>query len=573
MTGRGGRKILLAWNRGLGDIPLGLYAIIQRIREFIPDAEITFLIRENLREGFSMLDGLSILVAPGWKRGEKISVQETLHQLKIDPKNFDCIIEKPSPTDWVSWQRGKVTPRLNWRGDHDSLWEKFHLPEGYTYIAVQVAAETNYGLWRNWPNSHWHDLFARLEVMQNIKVILFGFGSEPPFAYKNIIDLRGKTTLFELLSIVKHRCKAALLPDSGILSMIYYLDEQFPLKLLSFWADSNHGILKQAVASPNRLLSHHPLIGSYKDLSTVSVSSVMNVLFPVKPLRQCAKLCGSVQSMNYKAGAIILAGGQGSRLGISGPKGAFLLGNKSLFERICEKVPKADFPIAIMTSPLNHAETVDFFKKHDYFDREIYFFQQNLHPFLDKNKKPLSFQGPDGNGGVFKAFAQSGIGALFTDKQIEAVAIIPVDNPLANPNDSELIAHHLASQSDVTLKCIERLHPQESMGALVERCGRIEIVEYLDLDPALDYLYANTGIMVMSPSFLAKMAKRELPFHFVKKQFNGEFVLKCERFIFDAIPYALKVEAISAFRETCYAPVKSLESLDLEPLKSISSFV
>jgi ADP-heptose:LPS heptosyltransferase len=52
MASRGERKILLAWNRGLGDIALGLYAIIQRIREFIPDAEITFLIRENLQEGF-----------------------------------------------------------------------------------------------------------------------------------------------------------------------------------------------------------------------------------------------------------------------------------------------------------------------------------------------------------------------------------------------------------------------------------------------------------------------------------------------------------------------------------------
>src|SRR5579871_4557687 len=89
-----GRKILLGWNRGLGDIALGLYAIIQRIREKIPDAEITFLTRENLRDGFSLLKNIEILIAPDWKRGEVVSVSKTLRQLNIDPKQFDLIIEK-----------------------------------------------------------------------------------------------------------------------------------------------------------------------------------------------------------------------------------------------------------------------------------------------------------------------------------------------------------------------------------------------------------------------------------------------------------------------------------------------
>ena len=317
MKKRGGKKVLLGWNRGLGDLALGLYAIIHRIRELIPDAEITFLARENLKEGFSLLENVQFLGAP-WRRGSPISFKDTLNQLKINPKQFDLIIETPSPTDWVAWQRGTLTPRLKWDFESDSLWQKFDLPEGFTYIAVQPVAETNYGLWRNWPLARWEELLARLEAMRNVKVILFGFGKEPAFSHKNLIDLRGKTNLFELLSIVKNRCKAVLLPDSGILSMVYYLDVSFPLQLLSLWADPNHGILKQAVASPNQQLIHQPLVGSLRDLSTVSVNQVMNLLFPPKPLISCREAPVSPHTSPYRAGAIILAGGQGSRLGILG---------------------------------------------------------------------------------------------------------------------------------------------------------------------------------------------------------------------------------------------------------------
>jgi ADP-heptose:LPS heptosyltransferase len=94
-----------------------------------------------------------------------------------------------------------------------------------------------------------------------------------------IIDLRGKTSLFELLSIIKNRCRYLIAPDSGILSMVYYLDTAFPLQIISLWADPKHGILKQNVASPNPLLIHRPLIGAHRDLSTVSADDVLNHLF------------------------------------------------------------------------------------------------------------------------------------------------------------------------------------------------------------------------------------------------------------------------------------------------------
>ena len=272
-------RILIAWNRGLGDIALGLYAIVHRIRYWIPEAEITFLIRANLREGFSLLDGVQTILAPSWVRGEPYDVNQTLISLGRSPKEFDLIIPWPSPTEWVNWQYGQLVPRLKWNPSHDELYKKFDLPLHFTYIGVQAVAETHYGLWRNWPQNRWIELFEKLHPYDSVRVILFGFGSEPTFSSDRIIDLRGKTSLFNLLSIIKNRCRYLIAPDSGILSMVYYLDAAFPLQIVSLWADPKHGILKQNVASPNPLLVHRPLIGDHRDLSTVSADHVLNSLF------------------------------------------------------------------------------------------------------------------------------------------------------------------------------------------------------------------------------------------------------------------------------------------------------
>ena len=275
---RQAKRILLAWNRGLGDIALGLYAIVHRIRYWIPDAQITFLIRANLQEGFSLMDGVQTISAPSWVRGEPYDVKQTLISLGLSAQEFDLIIPWPSPTEWVSWQHGQIVPRLVWKADHDDLYKKFNLPAHFTYIGVQPVAETHYGLWRNWPQNRWSELFEKLRSDDQKRVILFGVGSEPPFSCDRIIDLRGKTSLFELLSIIKNRCRYLIAPDSGVLSMAYYLDAAFPLQIISLWADPKHGILKQNVASPNPMLIHRPLIGAHRDLSTVSVDNVLQFI-------------------------------------------------------------------------------------------------------------------------------------------------------------------------------------------------------------------------------------------------------------------------------------------------------
>ena len=68
------------------------------------------------------------------------------------------------------------------------------------------------------------------------------------------------------------------MPDSGILSMVYYLDEAFPIKVISLWAESNHGILKQNVSSPNPRLVHTPIISKKRDLQYVTEEEILTLL-------------------------------------------------------------------------------------------------------------------------------------------------------------------------------------------------------------------------------------------------------------------------------------------------------
>ena len=74
----------------------------------------------------------------------KVAVSEALEKLGIDSRHFDLIIEEPSPTDWVRWQIGSLTPRLQWKVKEDLLWKNFGLSEETNYIAVQPEGDVAY---------------------------------------------------------------------------------------------------------------------------------------------------------------------------------------------------------------------------------------------------------------------------------------------------------------------------------------------------------------------------------------------------------------------------------------------
>lgn len=273
------KRFLICWNRGLGDIPLGLYALTHRIRQFIPDATITFATRKDLADGFKMLDNVSTLIDPEWKRGALFDVKSTLIKANLTPSDFDVILEKPDPTRWLMWQLGKLVPKLSWNPAWDFLHERFSLQPMTSYLGVHVQTETQYAYEKNWPIDFWNELFQKAIHEKGVKILLFGFAPNPVFEGPGIIDLRGKTSLFEMLAVIKNRCRYLLVPDSGVLSMAYYMNVSFPIDIVSLWADPKQGVLKQNVSSPNPFLRHIPLIAQDKDLRTVKTSTVLQSLF------------------------------------------------------------------------------------------------------------------------------------------------------------------------------------------------------------------------------------------------------------------------------------------------------
>ena len=86
---------------------------------------------------------------------------------------------------------------------------------------------------------------------------------------------------------------------------------------------------------------------------------------------------GASSIKNNEFAVVTLAGGQGTRLGHTGPKGTLELdlapNKKSLFEILCDglKIANARYEVTIpwyiMTSETNHAPTVSFFEENNYF--------------------------------------------------------------------------------------------------------------------------------------------------------------------------------------------------------------
>jgi UDP-N-acetylglucosamine/UDP-N-acetylgalactosamine diphosphorylase len=296
-----------------------------------------------------------------------------------------------------------------------------------------------------------------------------------------------------------------------------------------------------------------------------------------------------------KVGCILVAGGQGTRLGWNGPKGTFPLStvnNKSLFQLFAERVAAASrryghaLPVAIMTSSLNHDETVMFFEEHRYFGLkpgQISFFQQGVLPLLDEEGEPFMdapgqvAMGPDGNGVALHHFYSSGIFSEWQSRGIENVNFVQVDNALNDPFDAQLVGYH---ECDVTVKCVTRKAPSEKVGVLVDTADGVRVVEYSELsdderlaknaDGSLKHSCANISQFCFCMSFIERVAQMEFPLHAAHKAAArlGEPIpdapnaWKFEAFIFDVLSEAQEVRALLYPRGECFAPVKNRAGAD-----------
>jgi UDP-N-acetylglucosamine/UDP-N-acetylgalactosamine diphosphorylase len=312
-------------------------------------------------------------------------------------------------------------------------------------------------------------------------------------------------------------------------------------------------------------------------------------------------LFGKQMMADGLTGCLILAGGQGSRLRFDGPKGMFpitVVKKKSLFQLFAEKISAAgkqvgkELPLAIMTSTVNHAATIEFFEAHHFFGlnpSQLSFFSQGSLPVLDQEKRLFlesSYkiaESPDGNGGALEHFYQSGVWQNWYQRGVRVLNLILIDNPLADPFDAELFGYHHRQKNEITIKCTERKHAKEQVGLLVKNGNKFSVVEYSELPDSMRlateeecgmlFKYANLSLFCFSMESVQRYIfdrSFSMPLHKAFKEVKsvrseGKLVStqksmawKFEKFIFDLLPHASKVSALLYPRESCFAPLKNL---------------
>lgn len=327
--------------------------------------------------------------------------------------------------------------------------------------------------------------------------------------------------------------------------------------------------------------------------------------------RVTRRLAAEVGESMLSAGevaVVLVAGGQGTRLGFDGPKGTFPIGpvsSASLFQIHCEKIVALSrrhgrsIPLYVMTSPDNQEATASFFAEHGNFGLErVRLFTQGQMPAVDRatGKVLLASKGhvalsPDGHGGTLAALARPGSDGIpscldeMRDRGVRTIFYFQVDNPLVQIADPGFLGLHRKAEAEVSFKVVEKVQPEEKVGVVVEVDGRPQVIEYSDLpsdlaerrepDGGLELWAGSIAIHIFERSFIERVVSRaELPFHraikkvpFVNdegqivepKQPNG---VKFETFIFDALPLAERYAVVECDRAIEFEPLKNATGAD-----------
>ena len=275
------KRIVYFWNRGLGDIALGLAPMFARAAERLPGVEIEVVTRAELAEPFRLTDARAIHVVPGLERGERIGAETACARLAADPRAGALAIDAPDPTRWLAVARHPAPPRFHWSSAFDALAAR-HVADddGRPWIAVHASTETaqHYRYVKDWPDDAWRALFADVAHRHGARFVLLGHARTPAFDAPNVVDLRGRTGFLEMLALVRARCTALVAPDGGVLNAVYLLDASFPITVVSLWSDPGQGILKRRTPSPNPHLVHVPLAGAGGDVRAIPPEDVAAAL-------------------------------------------------------------------------------------------------------------------------------------------------------------------------------------------------------------------------------------------------------------------------------------------------------
>ena len=305
---------------------------------------------------------------------------------------------------------------------------------------------------------------------------------------------------------------------------------------------------------------------------------------------------------NNEYAVVTMAGGQGSRLGHDGPKGTFDFGlenHKSIFEVLCDGLKETYekynvyIPWYIMTSRQNNEDTINFFKKNNYFGyskENVYFFKQGELPVLnDQGKLMLNKEGnintaADGHGGVFISMEKEKITENMKQRGIKWVFIGPVDNVLIKMIDPIFIG--ICQDKNVLAggKSIIKAYPEERVGVFCKKDGKPDVIEYTEISKEMAEMKNDKGELVYAEShincnvfnidIIEKISKNKLPYHSAHKKIEylnkeGQVVkpeepnaYKFEAFIFDAFKMLDEMAIFRVKREEEFAPIKNAEGKD-----------
>ena len=376
------------------------------------------------------------------------------------------------------------------------------------------------------------------------------------------------------------------------------------MQLLKFWKELNKNDKKSLKNQINEL--DFSYLGSLD-----SVENEKGVITPIKAMtvneieqeKEKFKEIGLKALQNQEVGALLLAGGMGTRLGSDNPKGMYNIGKtkdvfifQRLIENLLEIVKECGKPIPffIMTSEKNNDATVNFLKEHNYFgyDKEyIRFFVQEMAPCVDLEGKILLEEkgrvatSPNGNGGWFNSLLKNPDAKAMLEKyNLKWLNIFAVDNVLQKIADPVFVGATIEGGYEIGSKVIRKVDAYEKVGVMCNKNGRPSIVEYIDLSEEMalqtdeqgERLY-NFGVILnylFNVELLYKIKDKKLPIHVVTKKVeyvdnNGQVVKpqepnahKFEMLCVDMIEFASSCLPFEVIREKEFAPIKNKTGVD-----------
>lgn len=303
-----------------------------------------------------------------------------------------------------------------------------------------------------------------------------------------------------------------------------------------------------------------------------------------------------------KVGAVLLAGGQGTRLGSDGPKGKYNIGLTKeiyIFERLIRNLidvtDKAGcfVPLYVMTSDKNHDETIAFFEEKNYFGYPkdfVKFFKQEMAPSVDFQGKlymesadSLSLS-PNGNGGWFYSMEVTGVLKDVKARGVEWLNIFAVDNVLQRIADPVFVGATIDSGCVSGAKVVRKADPEEKIGVLCLEDGKPSIVEYYEMTEEIinsreanGELSYNFGVILnylFRVDQLEEISSQKMAVHVVEKKIpyideKGVLVkpespngYKFELLVLDMIHMFDNCLSYEVVRDYEFAPIKNKTGVD-----------